>query len=315
MRILKFGGKSLSTIKKTQKICKYIQKIYKNEKKLIIVVSAMGNTTNNLIDFSKVLSPEIYAKRELDVLLSTGETLSASIFAATLLQCGVPAKSFQGWQIKINTRGDYQNSLITNINKSTLDECLESNTVAVIAGFQGINPDNDITTLGRGGSDTTACALGAIYETNVELYSDFNGFFSCDPRDLKSKKLNKVSLSKLYRCAKNGSKLVSMRAVKLAKEYNFNIFLKSSEQPMLKGSLANDLEKEKISISTNKNLCEITIDFPNESKIKLIAKNVLFWLNNYKIYNFTVKFYNIHLIVNSSDSTEILKILRKKLNI
>ena len=315
MRILKFGGKSLSTIKKTQKICKYIKKIYKNEKQLIIVVSAMGDTTNKLLDFSSELKPESFAKRELDVLLSTGETLSASIFAMTLLKCGVPAKSLQGWQIKINTHGEYQNSLITSINKSNIDKCLNSNTVAVVTGFQGINSNGDITTLGRGGSDTTAAALGAIYDTNVELYSDFNGVYSCDPRDIESKKINQISLSKLERASENGSKLVANRAIKLAKNNNISIFLKSSMQPNLKGSIANNLESEKITISTIKNLCEIVIDFSNERKIKIITKNVLFWLKDYKIYNFTMKNYNIHIVINNSDITEILKILRKKLNI
>ena len=222
MRILKFGGKSLSSTQKTQKICKYIKKIYEKDKKIIVIVSAMGNTTNELIEKSAIFKPEKFAKRELDVLLSTGETMSASLMAMALQKCSVPAKSFQSWQIKINTHGDHQNSLITSIDKSKLDMCLESNTVAVITGFQGINKNDDITTLGRGGSDTTACALGAIYNTNVELYSDFNGIFSCDPRECESKKINQVSLNQLERVSNSGSKLVTPRAVKLAKKNNFN---------------------------------------------------------------------------------------------
>ena len=315
MRILKFGGKSLSTIKKAQNICKYIKKIHKNEKKLIIVVSAMGNTTNNLLKSCSCLKPDKYATRELDVLLSTGETASASIFAMILNKCGVPAKSFQSWQIKIKTHGDHQNSLITSIEKSKLDKCLESDTVVVVAGFQGINSSGDITTLGRGGSDTTACALGSAYNVNVELFSDFDGIFSCDPRDMKSKKIKKVSLSQLERSSKTGSKLVSQRAVKIATEHNISLFLKSSTKPTNSGSLANNIETENILISSIQNLCEITIDFPNETKLKLISKNVLFWLKDYKLYNFTLKYCNIVLTVNVSDKTEILKILCKKLNI
>ena len=315
MRILKFGGKSLSTVKKAQKICKYIKKIYKNEKNIIIIVSAMGNTTNNILKSCSCLEPDKFARRELDVLLSTGETASASIFAMALNKCGVPAKSFQSWQIKIKTHGEHQNSLITSIEKSKLDKCLKSNTVAVVAGFQGINSNGNITTLGRGGSDTTACALGAVYNVNVELFSDFDGMFSCDPRDIKSKKLKSVSLNQLERTSKTGSKLVSQRAVKLAKEHNISLFLKSSSNPTNSGSLGNNIETENILISTNQNLCEITIDFPNESKLKLLSKNVLFWLSDYKLYNFTIKSYNIILTVNMSDKSEILKILCKKLNI
>lgn len=315
MRILKFGGKSLSSTQKTQKICKYIKKIYEKDKKLIIIVSAIGNTTNELIEKSSCLKPEKFAKRELAVLLSTGETMSASLFAMTLCKCGVPAKSFQGWQIKINTHGDFQNSLITSINKTKLDECLESNTIAVIAGFQGINQNNETTTLGRGGSDTTACAIAAVYNTNVELYSDFNGIFSCDPRDATSKKINQVSLDQLERVSKSGSRLVSHRAVKIAKENNISILLKSSSKPNLKGSIANHLETENTIIVTKSNLCEIIIDFTNESKNKLLSKNVLNWLKQYKLYNFAIENHKIKLLANESDKTEILNILTKKLNI
>ena len=315
MRILKFGGKSLSTIKKTQKICQYIKKIYENDKKLINIVSATGNTTNELIEKSSTLKPEKYAKRELDVLLSTGETASASLFAMALGKISVPAKSFQAWQVKINTHGDFQNSLITSIDKSKLDECLESNTVAVVTGFQGINKNGEITTLGRGGSDTTATALGAIYNTNVELYSDFAGVFSCDPREIESKKINQISLNQLERLSKTGSKIVAHRAVKIAKENNINLILKSSSKPNLSGSISNSIESENIVINTVSNLCEITIEFSNESKNKILSKNVLIWLKSYKLYNFTVENYKIQLLINNSDKTEILKILTKKFNI
>ena len=169
MRILKFGGKSLETLEKTQKICKNIKKIYKNDKQLIIVVSAMGNTTNNLIEMAEHFKPENNSKRELDALLSTGETLSSSIFAMALQSVGLPAKSFSGWQIKIKTYGDHQHSLISSIDKTKLEQCLKQNVIAVVAGFQGVNCDGDITTLGRGGSDTTAAALGAVFQTNVEI--------------------------------------------------------------------------------------------------------------------------------------------------
>ena len=315
MRILKFGGKSLGSIKKTQKICKYIKKIYEKDKKIIVVVSAMGSTTDNLIELVHSFNPQKNAPREFDSLLSTGETLSSSVVSIILLSMGVPAKSFQAWQAKINTRGGFQNSLITSIEKENLDECLNSNTIAVVAGFQGINKNGDTTTLGRGGSDTTACALGAIYNTNVELYSDFNGMFSCDPREISTKKLSSISFEQLDRATSNGAKIVSNRAVKLAKEENVNLILKSSSKPALKGTIANNLEKENTLISTNSNLCQISVDISNESKIKIFIKNVLIWLKNYKIYNLDLKNKEIKLLINQSDKDEILKILCKKLNI
>lgn len=313
MRILKFGGKSLETLEKTQKICKNIKKIYKNDKQLIIVVSAMGNTTNNLIEMAEHFKPENNSKRELDALLSTGETLSSSIFAMALQSVGLPAKSFSGWQIKIKTYGDHQHSLISSIDKTKLEQCLKQNVIAVVAGFQGVNCDGDITTLGRGGSDTTAAALGAVFQTNVEIYSDFNGMFSGDPRNANFKKLNQVSLKQLSSVTKLGSKIVSNRAVNIAKNNNLSLILKSSSQPFLNGTVASGLEKENIIFVENDNLCEISIEIENSNKINFCAKNVFLLLKNYRLYNFSINFNKITILVNQSDKLEILNQLNKKL--
>ena len=315
MRILKFGGKSLGSLEKTQKICKFIKKIYKNDKNLIIVVSAMGQTTDNLLDMIKVFNADQCAKRELDTLLSCGETISASVFAIILNHYGIPAKSLQAWQVKINTMGEHQNSLITNINKSVIEDCLSKNTIPIITGFQGINKSNDITTLGRGGSDTTAAALGSVFNCNVEFYSDFNGVYSCDPRHIKSKKLNTVSLDQLDFLSQAGSKVISNRAVKIAKNNNLTFFLKSSSKPNLRGSLANNIENNNIVLNVNPNLCEICIHHSNELKLKFISQNVLILLKNFKIYNLSLKFNHISLLINQSDKLEILEILTKKLNL
>lgn len=314
MRIMKFGGKSLATLEKTQNICKNIKKLYKKDKKLIIIVSAMGDTTDKLLSFTKQLDSQKNS-RELDVLLSTGETQSASIFALTLNSIGVPAKSFLGWQIKINTFGAHQNSLISHIDKRKIEECLNTETVVVVAGFQGINKDGEITTLGRGGSDTTALALGVTFGTEVELYSDFDGMFAIDPRVSKSKKLNSISHNQLERVTKNGTKIVSNRASKIAKTTQTNILLKSSEKFNNKPTIVNTLETKNILLSTKNNLCEITIDFENEQEMYFCAKNVINWLKMYKLYNFTVKNENIILLAEEKNKNEIIKILTKKLKI
>ena len=315
MRILKFGGKSLATTKKTQKICKYIKKIYKNDKKLIIVVSAMGNTTNNLIRKVSRFPENKQSKRELDVLLSTGETSSSAIFAIILNSIGIPAKSLQSFQIKIKTRGEHQSSLITSINKKKIDSLLNKNIVCIIPGFQGINSAGDITTLGRGGSDTTASALGAVYDTTVELYSDFDGMFSGDPRQLNYKKQAKVSIQGLDRITANGSKIVSNRAVKIAKKNNLTLLLKKSSEPNKVGSIVSPIETNNISIITKDNLCEVTIDFDNNFKLYFYAKNVILWLINYKLYNFNVNNNKITIIIDAQSKTEILKILGEKLKL
>lgn len=315
MRILKFGGKSLGSLEKTQKICKYIRKIYKKDKKLIVVVSAIGETTNKLIETVQPFDAEQIARRELDALLSTGETVSASIFSIILNSCGIPAKSFQAWQIKINTFGEHQNSLITSIDKSVIEEALSKNIVCVVTGFQGVNKLNDITTLGRGGSDTTAAALGAVFNCNVEFYSDFNGMHSCDPRHAKSKKLNSIALNQLDFSSLCGSRIISNRAVKIAKGNNITFHLKSSEQPTLKGTIASDIECNNITINVNPNLCEVYINSLDSAKIKTLSKNVIIWLKRFKIYNLELKFNYIYLLVNQADKQEILETLINKLKL
>lgn len=312
---MKFGGKSLETLEKTQKICKFIKKIYKNDKKLIIIVSAMGNTTNDLLKMTNKFNKKSVCKRELDTLLSTGETTSSSIFSIILNSIGVPAKSFQGWQIKIKTKGDFQNSLITEIETSKLKQCLENETVAVVSGFQGVNENGEITTLGRGGSDTTACALGAVFQTNVELFSDFNGIFAGDPRNSKYKKFNNISLDSLDTITGLGSKIVSNRAVKLAKQNNIKIILKSATKPNQTGSIASQIEKDTVSIVENNNLCELNLVFSNIYKSQFLCKNVILLRNKYKFYNFTIKSNIITILINQSDREDFLKDLNKKIKI
>ena len=279
MRILKFGGKSLASQEKVQKICEFIKQIYKTEPKLIIVVSAMSNTTDLLINKAKDFSQNKINQRELDVLLSCGETISSSLFAMSLNSIGIPAESLQAWQIKINTMGDHQNSIITNIDKSRINNCLNNNIVAVVSGFQGVNKNGDTTTLGRGGSDTTAAALGATFGINVELYSDFNGLFCCDPNEIESKKIALTNLNRLDYLSKNHSKVISNRAVKIAKENNISFILKSSSKPNLKGTRICPIESKQTSINVIQNLCEIHIYQPDNLTLRFIAKNVIISYN------------------------------------
>ena len=315
MRILKFGGKSLDTAEKRKKICQYIKYIYEKDKKIIVVVSAIGLTTDNLIDLSKSLDAENLSKRELDVLLSTGETISSSLIAMTLIKLGVPAKSLQAWQVGINTMGDFQNSLITSIDKHSIEDCFKECKVAVVTGFQGINKDRDITTLGRGGSDTTAAALGATFQTNVELYSDFNGVYVCDPNEIKSKKIKHISLNQLDIVSQTGSRVVCNRAVKIAKNNNIGLIFKSSSNPKQQGTITNTLENNNISICTNQNLCVISIIFEHDNKLKFTLKNVFLWLEDIKLYNLTSNLHNITLLINQADKEKVLNILKDKLNL
>lgn len=315
MRILKFGGKSLSSAEKTQNICKNIKKIYKKDKNIVIVVSAIGNSTDSLLSLAEKYSPKTTCKTELAKLLSTGEIVSSSLFSMMLNSIGVPAKSFSAYELEIKTFGDPLDSRIAYINKSKLTECLNSGTVAVVAGFQGVNNFGEITTLGRGGSDTTAAALGVVLNSPVEIYSDFNGVFSGDPRILKFKKIKKVSYDLMIKMAKAGAKVLDHRAVTLAKTYNTKIISKSSNGFNLSGSEISTLENDFISISEISQLSKITVNFSNNNKLNFIVKNVLSCLINVKFYNLSINNDEISFFVENSKKLNVINEISKKLNI
>ena len=315
MRILKFGGKSLDSLEKTQKICKYIKKIYKKEKELIIVVSAIGKTTDKLIEKASHYSNGNPTKRDMSALLSIGETESSCLFSMMLNSMNIPAKSFQAKDLSFLTTDSYDNAQVIDIDKSVLVSCLKNKTVAVVAGFQGINKNGETTTLGRGGSDTTAVALGVVFNTSVEIYSDFDGVFCGDPRKLNYKKLKTISLESMCLMSENGAKVISSRASKLALNNNLKIISKSSISPNKKGSIISPVESNNISITALENLCMVSIIFDNEQQLKFILKNVDNVINTCKIYNLTVKTNLIQILINQNDYSKINYVLSKKLNL
>lgn len=315
MRILKFGGKSLSDSIKTQNICKFIKNIYKNDKNLIIIVSAVSSTTDDLISLSKSYGGDNF-QRELAVLLSTGETQSSALFAMMLCSLGVPAKSLQAFQIEISTFGAYNDSKIAYINKSKIEKCINGGYVAVVSGFQGINSDGEITTLGRGGSDTTATAIGAIFGCDVEIYSDFDGVFCGDPRYLNYKKIKSIDYDSMIGMAHGGAKVIDARSTEIAKNFGINIISKSSAQPNKSGTkILPMVESDFISISTIDNLSKITIVASEDSKIERIVKISLQILKNIKFYNFSINLKKISFFIKNDDKPKVLPNLSKKLNL
>jgi len=313
---MKFGGKSLDTPQKVQNICKNIKKIYKKDKELIIIVSAMGKTTDELLKKSTEYYQKNCNRRELDALLSTGETQSSALFAIALNNIGVPAKSLQAFQLGISTFGDYQNSLISHINKSPIIKCFEKKCIAVVAGFQGINSNEDITTLGRGGSDTTAAALGAIFNHEVEIYSDFDGIFAGDPRKINNlRKINKISFDSIKNMAISGAKVLDARAADIASKHNTKLICKQSSDFNKKGTIVSNIEDSFISLSLIDNLCKITLTFSQDRDIKIITKNVINILNSYKIYNLAINFNQIEFYIKQIDKPAIESKLAKKLKL
>ena len=190
-KVLKFGGTSVGTIERILHVAKIIKKEYDSGNEIIAIVSAMSGKTNELLKQSKAIS-ENFNKRELDVLLSSGEQVTSSLLAGALIEYGVRSKSWLNWQIPILTEGDHSNSRIVNINIKEINKFLSDKGVAIIPGFQGISKNGDVTTIGRGGSDATAVAFAKIFDTDTcEIYTDVDGVYSTDPKKNTCSKKNR----------------------------------------------------------------------------------------------------------------------------
>ena len=226
--VQKFGGSSVESTEKLFNICKYITKEYDNNNKVVVIVSAQGKTTDNLIKEAKEINEDI-DKRELDVLLSVGEQITISKLTMCLKKLGYNAISLTGWQIPIKTNENYGDADILTININRIINELEKNKIVIIAGFQGINNSNDITTLGRGGSDTTAVAIAAALKAKkCDIYKDVDGIYNIDPKtNEKAFKYDTISYDEMLNLSNNGAKVLHNKSVKVAKEFNIPIHIKS----------------------------------------------------------------------------------------
>ena len=193
-KVLKFGGSSVGTTERIQHVTNIIKKEQSLGNQIIVIVSAMSGKTNELIKISKEIS-EDFDKRELDVLLSTGEQVTCALLSGALIKLGIDAKSWLNWQIPILTDGEHTNARIVNMNVEQINKYLENKGVAIIPGFQGISKNGEITTIGRGGSDATAVAVAKIFNADTcEIYTDDDGVFSTDTNKITvAKKIEKIS--------------------------------------------------------------------------------------------------------------------------
>lgn len=227
--VMKFGGTSVENQERLLSVAKIIKKEVSLGKKVIAVVSAQGDTTDNLLALSKKITntPNL---RELDVLLSTGEQVSIALLAMTLESIGIKAVSLTGWQAGIKTCSNYSNAKILDIFTDRIENELKNHDATIIAGFQGINENDDITTMGRGGSDTTAVAIAAAMNAKECLiYTDVDGVYTADPRIVKNaKKIKEVSYDYMIKMADMGAQVLNKRSVRLAKKYGVEISVLSS---------------------------------------------------------------------------------------
>ncbi len=228
-KVLKFGGTSVGTIDRILHVAKIIEKEYVAGNEIISIVSAMSGKTNELIKQSKTIS-ENFNKRELDVLLSSGEQITSALLAGALINLGINSKSWLNWQIPILTDGDHSNARIINMNVTNINKFLSEKGVAIIPGFQGISKTGEVTTIGRGGSDATAVAVAKIFKADsCEIYTDVDGVFSTDPNKIPvAKKIEKISYDEMLELSSLGAKVMQSSAVQTAMIYNIPLEVKST---------------------------------------------------------------------------------------
>lgn len=227
--VKKFGGTSVADLDKIQEVATRIKTSRKEGHKVVVVVSAMAGETNRLLDLAGKVC-QYPPERETDVLVSTGEQVTAALLSLNLISMNCPAISLLGHQVKITTDSDFSNARIEGIDHRRLGEELEKGNVVVVAGFQGIDRLGNITTLGRGGSDLTATALAAVLKADIcEISTDVEGVFTTDPNICKeARKIKKISYDEMLEMASLGAKVLQTRSVEFAKKYNVPIHVKSA---------------------------------------------------------------------------------------
>ncbi|WP_345752050.1 aspartate kinase [Microbacterium rhizophilus] len=228
--VQKFGGSSVADAESIKRVAKRIVDTRRAGNDVVVAVSAMGDTTDELLDLAAQVAP-IPAPRELDMLLSSGERISMALLAMAIHSMGYEARSFTGSQAGMRTTADHGSARIVDVTPVRLRAALDEGAIVIVAGFQGVNPDNDdITTLGRGGSDTTAVALAAALGADVcEIYSDVDGIFTADPRVIpRARKLDTVTAEEMLELAANGAKVLYIRAVEYARRHGVLIHARST---------------------------------------------------------------------------------------
>ena len=262
--VMKFGGTSVADLDRIRNVARRVKREVDNGNQVAVVVSAMSGVTNQLVKYCSDLSP-LHDAREYDAVVATGEQVTSGLLAIALQDIGVDARCWQGWQIAIGTDTAHGKARIQSIDGSELIKQMDSGQVAVVAGFQGIAPDNRITTLGRGGSDTSAVALAAgLKAERCDIYTDVDGVYTTDPRIVpKARKLSKISYEEMLELASVGAKVLQTRSVELAMNERVRVQVLSSFSD-LPGTMVVDedeiVEKENVSgIAYSRDEAKITV--------------------------------------------------------
>ncbi len=316
--VLKFGGSSLADNIKLNIVANKIIDFYNKKNKVIVVVSAQGKTTDNLIKEAKELSYEP-DKREMDVLLSTGEQVSISKLAILLKRLGYKAISLTGWQAGIYTSDVNGEAKIEYINTERIQKELEDDNIVIIAGFQGISDKKDITTFGRGGSDTTAVAVAAaIKADHCYIFSDVDGVYSADPNKVTdTKKIQELSYTEMLDLSNEGAKVLHNRCVEIAQKYDVLIETGSTFNNNAGTIINNKLEESTVkSIVKNDNLFLITLKYENYNA-DMLNKLYFSLLENEivptNIINNSTNSFNISFTIKTSDLGKFQELLETEL--
>ena len=266
--VLKFGGTSVGTISRIKKIADIVTNYIKNKYKVIVVSSAMSGVTNNLVRKSKDISNN-FSDAEYDVLVSTGEQAACSLIAGRLIHKGYKSRSWMGWQIPILTENNYKYSRINKINKNKIIKYLKSGGIPIVTGFQGINVQGRITTLGRGGSDASAIMLAKFFKAKrCIIYTDVEGVYTTDPKKLKkAKKIKLISYEEMLEMASLGAKVMQPISIQDARLNRINIEVKSS----FKNKLGTIITKRKNIV--NRNIITGITSTQNDAKVTLVGIN------------------------------------------
>ena len=227
--VQKFGGSSVANAERVFNVARIVTDTYKKGNSVVVVVSAQGDTTDDLIAKAEEINPNA-SKRERDMLLSPGEQISISLLAMAIEKLGCPVLSLLGWQAGFQTTSAHTNARIKRIETERIQRAIDKNSIVIVAGFQGLDRYNDVTTLGRGGSDTSAVAIAAAMHADLcQIYTDVEGVYTADPRKIKNaQKLKEISYDEMLELATLGAQVLHNRSVEMAKKYNIELEVLSS---------------------------------------------------------------------------------------
>ena len=316
--VLKFGGSSLADNQKLELVANKIINQYYKGNKVVVVVSAQGKTTDRLIEEAKELSlSSNVSQRELDTLLSCGEQISIAKLAILLNSKGYKSVSLTGWQAGIYTNNTNQNAIIEKINTKRIIDELNMNKIVIVAGFQGINKNLDITTLGRGGSDTTAVALSAALNAkNCYIFSDVDGVYTTDPNKVQdAKKLSNVSYDEMLEISSEGAKVLHNRCIEIGNRFNIPIITESTFNNKEGSVISKKIEENTIKSIIKKEVSRISIVGNGISRNLSLIKNILNIIDKEKldILNFEVSESKISITFKNIVEDKVLNIFHTEI--